>query len=119
MRYPRFTPEFALWYSSFSVLYLCGYLDADFTRCRLLCKSTSRTCQFLGTSLVSWSSHKQSNVAKSTIEAEYAAIASYCSQFLWMMATLWDWIFIMCLCFVIARVTCCQESCAAFGDQAH
>jgi hypothetical protein len=40
--------------------------------------------------LVSWSSRKQSGVALSTIEAEYVAAASYCSQLLWMMATLWD-----------------------------
>jgi hypothetical protein len=44
----------------------------------------------LGTSLVSWSSRKQSSVALSTIEAEYVAAASCCSQLLWMMATLRD-----------------------------
>jgi hypothetical protein len=57
MRYPRFTPEFGLWYSSI------GYSYADFVGCRLERKSTSRTYQFLWTSLVSWSSRKQSNVA--------------------------------------------------------
>jgi hypothetical protein len=44
----------------------------------------------LGTSLVSWSSRKQSSVALSTIEAEYVAVTSCCSQLLWMMATLRD-----------------------------
>jgi hypothetical protein len=78
MRYLRFTSEFGLWYSS-SVLYLCGYSDADFVRCRLERKSTSGTCQFLGTSLVSWSSRKQSSVAQSTTEAEYVVVASCCS----------------------------------------
>jgi hypothetical protein len=53
MRYLRFTPLFGLWYSSSSVLSLCGYSDADFTGCLLERKSTSRTRQFLGTSLVS------------------------------------------------------------------
>jgi hypothetical protein len=38
--------------------------------CLLERKSTSVTCQFLGTSLVSWSSQKQSSVAMSTTEAE-------------------------------------------------
>jgi hypothetical protein len=90
MRYLRFTPEFGLWYSSSSVLSLCGYSDADFVGCHLERKSTSGTCQFLGTSLVSWSSRKQSSVAQSTTEAEYVAVASCCSQLLWMMATLRD-----------------------------
>ena len=90
MRYLRFTPEFGLWYSASSMLSLCGYSDADFAGCRLDRKSTSGTCQFLGSSLVSWSSRKQSNVAQSTTEAEYVAAASCCSQLLWMIATLRD-----------------------------
>ncbi|WVZ93323.1 hypothetical protein U9M48_039311 [Paspalum notatum var. saurae] len=53
-------------------------------------KSTSGTCQLLGISLVSWSSHKQASVALSTTEAEYVATASCCSQVLWMKATLSD-----------------------------
>jgi hypothetical protein len=72
------------------VLSLCDYSDADFAGCLLERKSTFGTCQFLGTSLVSWSSRKQSSVAMSTTKAEYVAVASYCSQLLWMMATLRD-----------------------------
>jgi len=90
MRYLRFTPEFGLGYSASLTLSLCGYSDVDFAGCRLDRKSTSGTCQFLGSSLVSWSSRKQSNVAQSTTEAEYVAAASCCSQLLWMIATLRD-----------------------------
>jgi hypothetical protein len=43
-------------------------------------KSTSATCLFLGSSLVCWSSQKQSSIAQSTIKAEYVAIASCYSQ---------------------------------------
>jgi hypothetical protein len=39
MRYLRFTPEFGLWYSSSSVLSLCGYSDAYFVGCLLERKS--------------------------------------------------------------------------------
>lgn len=53
MRYLRFIPKFGLWYSSSSVRSLCGYSDANFAGCRLERKSTSRTYQFLETSLVS------------------------------------------------------------------
>ena len=90
MRYLRFTPELGLWYSSASSLSLRGFSDADFAGCRLDRKSTSGTCQFLGSSLVSWSSRKQSSVAQSTTEAEYVAAASCCSQLLWMISTLRD-----------------------------
>jgi hypothetical protein len=83
-RYLRYTPELGLWYSASSSLSLLGFSDADFVGCQVDRKSTSGTCQFLGSSLVSWSSHKQSSVAQSTTEAEYVAAASCCSQLLWI-----------------------------------
>jgi hypothetical protein len=91
MRYLRFTPEFGLWFSASSSLSLCGYSDADYAGCRTKRKSTSGTCQFLGSSLVPWSSRKQSTIAQSTTEAEYVAAVACCSQLLWMVATLWDY----------------------------
>jgi len=90
-RYLRYTPEFGLWYSSSSSLALVGFSDADHGGCRIDRKSTSGTCQFLGTSLVSWSARKQTSVALSTTEAEYIAAASCCSQILWMRHTLSDY----------------------------
>ncbi|WVZ85032.1 hypothetical protein U9M48_031995 [Paspalum notatum var. saurae] len=89
-RYLKFTPELGLWYSSSSSLSLRGFSDADLAGCRIDRKSTSGTCQLLGTSLVSWSSRKQASVALSTTEAEYVAAASCCSQLLWMKTTLSD-----------------------------
>ncbi|KAJ1253863.1 hypothetical protein BS78_K165300 [Paspalum vaginatum] len=89
-KYLKYTPELGLWFSSASMLSLRGYSDADFAGYRLERKSTSSTCQFLGSSLVSWSSCKQSSIATSTTEAEYVAAASCCSQLLWMKSTLSD-----------------------------
>ena len=43
------------------------YFDADFEGSLLDRKSTSGTCQFLGSSLVSWFSKKQNSVALSTV----------------------------------------------------
>jgi hypothetical protein len=77
MRYLHFTPEFGLWYSASSTLTLHGYSDADFSGCWLDHKSTLGTCQFLGSSLVFWSSSKQSSIAQSTTKTEYVAVASY------------------------------------------
>jgi hypothetical protein len=89
-RYLRHTPDFGIWSSASSSLALHGFSDADFAGCRLVRKSTSGTCQFLGSSLVSWSSRKQSSVAQSTAEAEYVAAASCCSQLLWISYTMSD-----------------------------
>ncbi|WVZ52547.1 hypothetical protein U9M48_003595 [Paspalum notatum var. saurae] len=67
-RYSKFTPELGLWYSSGSSLFVRGFSDADHAGCRIDRKSTSGTCQLLGTSLVSWSSRKQASVSLSTTE---------------------------------------------------
>ncbi|WVZ70801.1 hypothetical protein U9M48_019438 [Paspalum notatum var. saurae] len=78
-RYLKFTRELGLWYSSGCSLSLRGFSDADHAGCRIDRKSTSGTCQFLGTSFVSWSSRKQASVSLCTTEAEYIAAASCCS----------------------------------------
>jgi hypothetical protein len=67
-RYLKHTPEFGIWYSASSSLDLVGFSDADFVGCGIDRKSTSGTCHFLGSSLVCWSSRKQSSVAQSTTE---------------------------------------------------
>jgi hypothetical protein len=59
---------------------LIGYSYSDYAGCKVDRKSTSGTCQFLGRSLVSWSSKKQTSVALSTAEAEYVAAGQYCAQ---------------------------------------
>jgi hypothetical protein len=82
--------DFGLWYSVSSSLALYGFSDADLAWCRLDRKSTSGTCRFLRSSLVSWSSRKLSSVAQSTTEAEYVATASCCSQLLWITYTMSD-----------------------------
>jgi hypothetical protein len=89
-RYLQSAPGLGLWYSSSLTLSLHGLSDADFASCRVERKSTSSSCQFLGSSLVSWSSRKQSSVAQSTTEAVYVAAAGCCSQLLWISYTLRD-----------------------------
>jgi hypothetical protein len=76
-RYLKHTPEFGIWYSA-SSLDLVGFSDADFAGCGIDRKSTYGTFHFLGSSLICWSSQKQSSVAQSTTEAEYVAAASCC-----------------------------------------
>jgi hypothetical protein len=65
-------------------------MGTDYARCKVDRKSTSRMCQFLGRSLVSWSPKKQTSVALSTAEAKYVAAGQCCAQLLWMRQTLQD-----------------------------
>jgi hypothetical protein len=58
MRYLVLTLNLGLWYPKGSHFELLGYSDADFAGCKVDRKSTSETCQFLGRTLVSWSSKK-------------------------------------------------------------
>jgi hypothetical protein len=88
MRYLVLTPNIGLWYLKGTHFELLGYSDVDYAGCKVDRKSTSGTCQFLGRSLVSWSSKKQNSVALSTTEIEYVAIGSYCAQLFWMRQTL-------------------------------
>lgn len=83
-KYIKRTQNLGLWYGRQSELDLIGYTDANFVRDRMVRKSTSGTCQFLGGSLVSWSRHKQTLVAFSTAEAEYVVAGSCCIELLWI-----------------------------------
>jgi hypothetical protein len=89
-RYLKHTSEFEIWYSVSSLLDLIGFSDTDFAGCGIDRKSTFVTYHFLGSSLICWSSQKQSSVAQSTTEAEYVAAASCCSQILWIVHIMRD-----------------------------
>jgi hypothetical protein len=82
-------PNIGLWYPKGAQFELIGY--SDYTGCKVDRKSTSDCCQFLGRSLVSWSSKKQNFVALSTAEAEYISASNCCAQLLWMKQTLLDY----------------------------
>jgi hypothetical protein len=90
LRYLVSMPCFGIWYPKGSTFDLIGYSDSDYARCKVDRKSTSGTCQFLGRSLVSWSSKKQTSVALSTAKTEYVAVGQCCAQLLWMRQTLRD-----------------------------
>src|SRR6185436_658663 len=83
LRYLVHTPNLGLWYSKGSTFDLLGYSDSDYAGCKVDRKSTTGTCQFLGRSLVSWSSKKHNSVALSTAEAEYVSAGACCAQLLW------------------------------------
>jgi hypothetical protein len=95
MRYLVLTPNLGLWYPKGSHFDLIIYSNVDYAGCKVDRKSTSGTCQFLGRSLVSWSSKKQNSVTLSTVEVEYVTTDSCCAQLLWMRQTLKDYSYTM------------------------
>jgi hypothetical protein len=90
-RYLKYTFEFGIWYLASSSLDLVGFSDADFAGCGIDQKSTSGTCHFIGSSLVCLLPHKLSSIAQSSIESEYVATASCCSQIFWIVHTMRDY----------------------------
>jgi hypothetical protein len=91
LRYLKHTPNIGLWYPKGTQFELIGCSDSDYAECKVDRKSTSGCYQFLGRSLVSWSSKKQNSVALCTAEAEYISAGNYCAQLLWMKQTLLDY----------------------------
>lgn len=78
LKYVKGTVEVGLWYPKESGLTLVGYSDVDFAGSLLDRKSSSGTCQFLDSRLISWFSTKQNSIATSTPEAEYI-VAGCCA----------------------------------------
>ncbi|CAM8880652.1 unnamed protein product [Rhodiola kirilowii] len=84
IKYVCGTLDFGIWYTKDTNPYLVGYCDADWARNAEDRKSTSGGCFFLGNNLVSWFSKKKNNISLSTVEVEYIATGSCCTQLLWM-----------------------------------
>ncbi|PKU64743.1 putative mitochondrial protein [Dendrobium catenatum] len=58
-RYLLGTQSLGIWYPRHSTSFeILEFSDSDFAGCKADRKSTSGTCQFIGQSLVSWSSRK-------------------------------------------------------------
>ena len=82
VRYLLGTINIGLWYPKNFTCNLIGYSDFDFASCKTDRKSTSGTCHFIGSALVSWHSKKHNSVALSTAKAEYIFATSCCAQIL-------------------------------------
>jgi hypothetical protein len=82
MRYLVLTPYLGIWYPKSAHFELVGYSNVDYAGCKVNRKSISKTCQFLGRSLLCWFSKKQNSIALSTTEAEYVIVGRCYAQFL-------------------------------------
>ncbi|GJX82480.1 retrovirus-related pol polyprotein from transposon TNT 1-94 [Tanacetum coccineum] len=90
-RYLRGTINWGLWYPKDTAMALTAYADANHASCQDTRRSTSRSAQFFGDKLVSWSSKKQKSTTISTTKAEYIAMSGCCAQILWMRSQLTDY----------------------------
>src|SRR3954463_9010233 len=91
LRYLKGTTNIGLVYRRSKEYNLVGYCDADYAGDRIERKSTSGSCQFLGSHLISWYSKKQATIALSTTEVEYVVAVGCSTQMLWMKSQLEDY----------------------------
>jgi hypothetical protein len=84
LRYLRGTINHGITISATPSTTLTVYSDADWAGCPDTQRSTSGYCVFLGDSLVSWSSKRQTTVSRSSAEAEYRAIANAAAECSWL-----------------------------------
>jgi len=75
LRYLKGTASRGLFFSSSSSTSLTRFNDSNWGACLDTRRSITCICFFLGTSLISWKSKKQSIVSKSSSEAAYRALA--------------------------------------------
>ncbi|XP_068653842.1 secreted RxLR effector protein 161-like [Aristolochia californica] len=82
--YLRGSPTHELFFPTCSSLQLIGYSDVDWAGYPDTRRSTTGWCMFLGDALIYWRCKKQDRVSKSSIEAEYHAMSTACSEIVWL-----------------------------------
>lgn len=90
LRYLKSTPAHGLFFPTATSSQLKGFCDLDWATCIDSRRSITSFCLFLGNSLVSWGSQKQSIVYRSSVEVEYRALASTSCEIAWFLQLLSD-----------------------------
>ena len=67
---------------------LSCFTDVDYAGSKSERRSTSSFCTFRGSHLISWKSKKQAVVSRSSVEAEYRAMAQGSYELLWLCSLL-------------------------------
>jgi hypothetical protein len=86
LRYLNETINYGHTITPSSSLNITAYSDSDWAGCPDDHKSTTGYLVFLGSNLISWSSKKQTTVARSSMEAEYRGLATVTAEVLWLQS---------------------------------
>lgn len=84
LRYIKGTLCHGLHLSATPATLLTAYSDTDWAGCPESWRSTSGFCVYLGDSLISWSSKRQTTVSRSSAEAEYRVVAHAVAECCWL-----------------------------------
>lgn len=90
LRYLKGTPTLGLFYPMQTSLNVTGFTDADWGSCLTTRRSLYGYCVFLGHTLVSWKTKKQTTVARSLAEAKYRSMANTTTELVWTSYLLRD-----------------------------
>ncbi|RVW94848.1 Retrovirus-related Pol polyprotein from transposon TNT 1-94 [Vitis vinifera] len=84
LRYIKSTLGQGVLYENRGHTQVVGYTDADWAGSPTDRRSTSGYCVFIGGNLISWKSKKQDVVVRSSVEAEYRAMALATCELIWL-----------------------------------
>ena len=82
---------YGIWFTLDTNTDIAAYIDVNWVGSIDDCKSTSGRCFFVGNNLIAWHSKKQNAISLSTVEVEYIATKSCCTQLLWLKQILSDY----------------------------
>ncbi|KAL2236191.1 UNVERIFIED_CONTAM: Retrovirus-related Pol polyprotein from transposon RE1 [Sesamum indicum] len=88
VKYLKGTIYRGLHFNSNNNFSLEAYCNADWATCKETRRSLTGYCIFLGGSLISWKTKKQTTVSRSTAEAEYRSMGSTTCELIWLHSLL-------------------------------
>ncbi|KAJ9555731.1 hypothetical protein OSB04_010345 [Centaurea solstitialis] len=90
LKYVKKQPGQGIFLSAESSTQIRAFCDSDYGMCLDTRRSTTGFCVFVGDSLISWKSKRQSVVSRSSTGAEYRAMAFTTTELVWMRQLLKD-----------------------------